>query len=41
MIDSGIEYRVILDNYDSIINKEEFNKIFDSYLSDHVECLIG
>ena len=41
MIDSKEEYVVILDNYDSIMNTEEFTKLFKSYLSDNIECIVG
>lgn len=41
MIDSKYEYVVILDNYDSIMNTEEFTKLFKSYLSDNIECIVG
>lgn len=41
MIDSKDEYVVVLDNYDSIMNTEEFTKLFKSYLSDNIECIIG
>lgn len=41
MIDSKEEYVVVLDNYDSIMNTEEFTKLFKSYLSDNIECIVG
>ena len=31
----------MLDNYDSIMNTEEFTKLFKSYLSDNIECIVG
>lgn len=41
MIDSKEEYIVVLDNYDSIMNTDEFTKLFKSYLSDNIECIVG
>ena len=41
MITKNEEYTVILDNYDSIINKEKFTILFKSYLSDKIECIVG
>lgn len=41
MIDSKEEYVVVLDNYDSIMNTDEFTKLFKSYLSDNIECIVG
>ena len=41
MIDSKDEYVVVLDNYDSIMYTEEFTKLFKSYLSDNIECIVG
>lgn len=41
MIDNKEEYAIVLDNYDSIINTEEFTKLFNSYLSDNIECIVG
>ena len=41
MIDSKDEYVIVLDNYYSIMNTEEFTKLFKSYLSDNIECIVG
>lgn len=41
MIDSKDEYVIVLDNYYSIINTEEFTKLFKSYLSDNIERIVG
>ena len=41
MIDNKEEYAVVLDNYDSIINTEEFTKFCNTYLSDKIECIVG
>ncbi len=41
MIDSKDSYTIILDNFDSIIYPNELIKLFKSYLSDNIECIVG
>ena len=41
MIERNEDYTVILDNYDSIINKDKFTTLFKTYLSDKIECIVG
>ena len=41
VIDKKTEYSVIIDNFDTIINKDIFNQLFNTYLSDNIECIIG
>ena len=41
VIDKKINYSIILDNFDTINNKNIFNKLFKTYLSDNIECIVG
>jgi len=40
IIDDKITYNFILDNFDTLINKNEFNRTFNN-LPNNVECIIG
>lgn len=41
LLDNKITYTFIMDNFDSIINKNEFNRIFNMCLSSNVESIVG
>lgn len=40
IIDEKLTYNFILDNFDTLVNKNEFNRMFNN-LSNKVECIIG
>ena len=41
LMDNKIKYNFILDNFDTIMNNEEFNQIFNICLSNNIESIVG
>lgn len=41
LIENKINYSLVLDNFDTIMNKEEFNSIFNICLSNNIESIVG
>ncbi len=40
LVDNEINYNFILDNFDTLVNKNEFNIILNN-LPNNIECIIG
>ena len=41
LVDTKTKYNFILDNFDTIVNKKEFNSLLNNSLSNNVETIIG
>lgn len=41
IMDNGINYNFVLDNFDTVMNKEEFNSVFNVCLSKNIESIVG
>ena len=41
IIENKINYNFVLDNFDTIMNKEEFNSVFNVCLSKNIESIVG
>ena len=40
IVDNNINFNFILDNFDTIVNKNEFNRNFNN-LPSNVKCIVG
>lgn len=41
IMDNEIKYNFVLDNFDTVMNKEEFNSVFNVCLSKNIESIVG